>query len=74
MRHIVKAFRRPPTGRLRDPEGGFSRLSDSVARGFRCAASPRRTLLAENREKPSIGVIIYDLWYIPGATGRADRS
>ena len=63
MRPIVKAFRRPPAGRLRDPEGGFARLSDGVARGFRCTASPRRTLLAENLAKPSIGVTIYDLWY-----------
>ena len=63
MRPIVKAFRRPPTGRLRDPEGGFTRLSDSVAQGFRCTASLRRTLLAENLVNPSIGVTIHDLWY-----------
>ncbi len=63
MRPIVKAFRRPPAGHLRDPKGGFARLSDVVAHGLRCTASPRRTLLAENLAKPSIGVTIYDLWY-----------
>ena len=51
---IVKPFRRPPTDRIRDPEGGLSRLSDSVAPGFRCPASLRRTLLAENLDNPSL--------------------
>ncbi len=51
---IVKPFRRPPTDRTRDPKGGLSRLSDSVAHGFRCTASPRRTLLAENLDNPSL--------------------
>ncbi len=63
MRPIVKAFRRPPAGHLRDPKGGFARLSDVVAHGLRGTASPRRTLLAANLAKPSIGVTIYDLWY-----------
>ena len=50
---IGKAFQRPPTGRRGDRNGGFPWLSDGVARGFRCAASPRRTLQAENLGKPS---------------------
>jgi hypothetical protein len=54
MRRIGKAFRRPPTGRGGDQGGGLPRLSDGVARGFRCAASLRRTLLAENLGKPSL--------------------
>ncbi len=44
MRRIGKAFRRPPTGRGGDQGGGLPRLSDGVARGFRCAASLRPTL------------------------------
>ncbi len=32
---------------------GLPRPSDGVARTSRCAASPRRTLLAENLGKPS---------------------
>ena len=63
MRCIVKAFRRPPTGRIRDPKGGLPRLSDVVAHALRCPASPRRTLLAENLGRPSQWVIISDLWY-----------
>ncbi len=63
MRRIVKTFRRPPTGRLRDRNGGFPRLSDVVAHGSRCTASPRRTLLAENLGKPSLWVFISDPWY-----------
>ena len=51
---IGKVFRRPPTGRGGDRNGGLPRLSDHVARGFRCAASLRRTLLAENLGKPSL--------------------
>jgi len=54
MRDIVKTFRRPPTDRVGGRDGGFSRLSDSVAHGSRCIASPRRALLAENLEKPSL--------------------
>ena len=63
MRGIVKAFRRPPTGRMDDQNGGLPRLSDGVARASRCPASPRRTLLAENLGKPSLGVIIIEIWY-----------
>ena len=47
----------------RDRAGGFPRLSDGVAHGFRCPASPRHALLAENLGKPSLWVIIKDLWY-----------
>ncbi len=49
-----------------DRNGGFPRLSDGVAHGFRCSTSPRHALLAENLGKPSLGVIIKDLWYSPG--------
>ena len=51
---IGKAFRRPPTGRIRDRNGGFPGLSGSVALAFRCPASVRRTLLAENPGKTSL--------------------
>ncbi len=51
---IGKAFRRPPTGRRVDRNGGLPRLSDGVALGFRCAASLRPTLLAENLGKPPL--------------------
>ena len=60
MRCIVKAFRRPPTGRIRDPKGGLPRLSDVVAHVLRCPASRRRTL---HLGRPSLWVIISDLWY-----------
>jgi len=63
MWFIVKASRRPPTGRHRDRNGGFPRLSDSVAHASRCPALPRRTLLAENLGKPSLWVIIVETWY-----------
>ena len=63
MRDIVKTFRRPPTGRMDDRNGGLPRLSDSVAHASRCPASPRRTLLAENLGEPSLGVIITAPWY-----------
>ncbi len=63
MRCIIKAFRRPPTGRMGDRNGGLSRLSDSVAHASRYRASPRRTLLAENLGKPSLWVIITVPWY-----------
>ncbi len=48
--------------------GGFPRLSGGPilvdgARGFRCAASLRHALLAENLGKSSLWVIIKDLWY-----------
>ena len=68
-RCIVKPFRRPPAGRIRDLQGGLpiggsaDRLSDSLASASRCTASPQRTLLAENLGKPSLGVIINVLWY-----------
>ncbi len=63
MRCIVKTFRRPPTGRLRDRNGGLPRLSDGVAHPLRCPASPQRTLLAENLGKPSLWVMISAPWY-----------
>ena len=44
----------PSDGSGGDRNGGLPRLSDGVARGFRCAASLRRTLLAENLGKPSL--------------------
>ncbi len=43
--------------------GGFPRLSDRVARGYRCPASPRHALLAESLGKPSLWVIISAPWY-----------
>ena len=63
MRDIVEAFRRPPTVRLPDRNGGFPRLSGGVAHGYRCPASPRHALLAENLGKPSLWVIISAPWY-----------
>ena len=63
MRDIVKAFRRPPVVRPRDRNGGFPRLSDGVAQGLRCLASPRHALLAESLGKPSLWVIISAPWY-----------
>ncbi|MCH7693736.1 MAG: hypothetical protein IID50_09865 [Proteobacteria bacterium] len=65
MPRIVKTFRRPPTGRIRDRNGGLPRLSDGVAHASRCPASPQRTLLAENLGKPSLWVMISDPWYQP---------
>jgi hypothetical protein len=56
--------------RLGDRNGGLPRLSDGVARASRCPASPRRTLLAENLGKPSLWVIITEIWY-KGAPGVA---
>ena len=66
MRCIVKAFRGPPTGCIRDPKGGLPRLSDVVEYVLRCPASRRRTLKAENLGRPSLWVIISDLWYEGG--------
>ncbi len=63
MRGIVKVFRRPPAVRPRDRNGGFPRLSDGVAQGFRCPASRRHALLAENLGKPPLWVIISEIWY-----------
>ncbi len=72
MRDIVKAFRRPhgrplPV-RLPDRNGGFPRLSDGPklsdgAHGSRCPASLRHALLAESLGKPSLWVIINEIWY-----------
>ncbi|MCH7693585.1 MAG: hypothetical protein IID50_09090 [Proteobacteria bacterium] len=72
MRGIVKTFRRPPTGRIRDRNGGLPRLSDGVAHASRCGASPQRTLKAENLGKPARRVMISDPWYKPART-RGDR-
>ncbi|MCH7693043.1 MAG: hypothetical protein IID50_06325 [Proteobacteria bacterium] len=63
MPRIVKTFRRPPTGRIRDRNGGLPRLSDGVAHASRCPASPQRTLRAENLGKPARRVMISDPWY-----------
>ncbi len=63
MQGIVKVFRRPPAVRMPDRNGGFPRLSDGVAQGFRCPTAPRHALLAENLGKPSLWIIIKDLWY-----------
>ncbi len=51
-------FSTPPTGRIRDRNGGLPRLSDGVAHALRCPASPRRTLRAENLGKPARRVMI----------------
>ncbi len=70
MRGIVKVFRRPR--RLARatgggfPDAGRPGLSDGVAQGSRCPASPRHALLAENPNleawgKPSLWVNIKDL-------------
>ncbi len=69
MRDIGKAFRRPPAVRLRDWNGGFPRLSDGVAHGLRCPASPRHALLAESLGKPSLWVIISAPWYYSVVSG-----
>ncbi len=50
---------RPLPVRPPDRNGGFPRLSDGAlvvdgAQGFRCPASPRHALLAENLGKPSL--------------------
>jgi hypothetical protein len=62
---IGKASRRRkgvPCRFARATEGGLPRFSGGVPRGFRCAASLRHALLAESLGKPSLGVIIEDLW------------
>ncbi len=41
----------------------FGQGADGVPHGFRCPASPRHALLAENLGKPSLWVITKDLWY-----------
>ena len=58
---LAPVFRSTP-----DRNGGFPRLSDGVPHGLRCSTSPRQALLAENPGKPSLGVIIKDLWYQGG--------
>ncbi len=71
LRDIVKAFRRPPIRplpvRLRDRNGGFPMAfgqgAGCVPHGLRCPASPRHGLLAENLGKPSLWVIINEIWY-----------
>jgi len=68
---IGKASRRRkgvPCRFARATEGGFPRPSGGPmfvdgARGCRCAASLRHTLLAENLGKPSLWVIISAHWY-----------
>ena len=82
MRCIVKAFRRPPTARIRNPQRDFpiggpadnivagelaGRLSGSVAHAFPCPALPRRALLAENLAKPLLWVMVTEPWYKPAA-------
>ncbi len=80
MQRIGQTFRRPPTGRLRDRNGGLPRLSakgaDSVAHALRCPASPQRTLLAENLGRPSLWVSITVPWYqrITSAAQRVRRT
>ncbi|MCH7694543.1 MAG: hypothetical protein IID50_13960 [Proteobacteria bacterium] len=78
MPRIVKTFRRPPTGRIRDRNGGLPRLSDGVAHASRCPASPQRTLKAENLGKPARRVMISVPWYLvpewAAARRRSDRS
>ncbi|MCH7694249.1 MAG: hypothetical protein IID50_12475 [Proteobacteria bacterium] len=78
MRRIVETFRRPPTGRIRDRNGGLPRLSDGVTHASRCPASPQRTLLAESLGKPSLWVMISDPWYYrrdrPGRLARSGRN
>ncbi len=72
MRDIGKASRRTrPMARrfARATGGGFPRFSGGAmlvygARGFRCAASLRHALLAENLRMPSLWAIIKDLWYL----------
>ncbi len=58
---------RPLPVRLRDRNGGFPRAfgqgADGVPHGLRCPASPRRALLAESLGKPSLWVIISEIWY-----------
>ncbi len=70
MRGIVKASRRTPAVRPRDPNGGFPMFSGGPmlvdgARGSRCPAPPRHALLAENLGKPSLWVITKDHWFLP---------
>ncbi len=63
MRDIGEAFRRPPAVRPRDRNGGGPRRPDGAPLGYRGPASLRHALLAESLGKPSLWVIIKDLWY-----------
>ncbi len=56
-------FPTPSGGSPTRPERRLPKLSDGVARGSRCPASPRHALLAENIGKPSLWVIIRAPWY-----------
>ena len=49
---------RPLPVRPTDRNGGLPRLSDGIAQGLRCLASPRYALRAESLGKPSLWVII----------------
>ena len=72
---IVKAFRRPPAVRPRDRNGGFLRLSDGVAPGFRHPASLHQALLAESLGKPTLWVVINETWYkLASQSGEASAS
>ena len=64
MPSIGKTFRRPPTGLICDPKGGFTRLSDSVAPALRCPKHRYdERLLAESLVKPSLWAFISEIWY-----------
>ena len=52
-----------PERRLTEAFGPFGVLTDGVAHGSRCPASPRRALLADSLGKPSLWVFISDPWY-----------
>ncbi len=52
---------------------GFPRLSGCVAHGSRCPASLRHALLAENHWKPSLWVIISEIWYNGRSLSRSLR-
>jgi hypothetical protein len=46
----------------------FGQGADGVPHGLRCLASPHHALLAENLGKPSLWVIISEIWYKPTAS------
>ncbi len=59
-----QGFPTPADGPLqRDRNGGLPGLSDGVAHASRCPASPFLMIMAENRGKPSLQVIIREAWY-----------
>ncbi len=63
---VVKTFRRPPTGRIRDRNGGLPRLS---ARSVRRGGAGHRKACAtpsENLGKPSLWVMISAPCITPG--------